>query len=133
MGLFNKKSKNNKGQEYGAVPEQNNNSEDNNSMEQNQENNNQNETYEERPGGPFVIHLFMEKSCAMPDKDTMTAIMEKHLGDVDCFCHDEKMAGFAPQKYVANFKDGSMPPQLMVTECISTQDFKLDEITLSQM
>ena len=24
---------------------------------------------------------------------------EKHFGDVDCFCYDEKVAGFAPNKY----------------------------------
>lgn len=122
MGLFNKKQK------QSTSDEGVNNLENNNS-----ENNNQQKQYEERPGGPFIIHLFMEKPCAMPDKEAMTAIMEKHLGDVDCFCHDEKTAGFAPKKYSVKFKEGSMPPQLMVTECISTEDFKLDEITLSQM
>ncbi len=126
MGLFKsgkKKEKTNKQAGLAGQESRNNLENDNQTQEQ----------YEERPGGPFLIHLFMEEPCAMPDKETMLTIMEKHLGDVDCFCHDEKTAGFAPKKYSVNFKEGSMPPQLMVTQCISTKDFKLDEITLSQM
>lgn len=119
------KQENNNEQEKYTEQESSNSLENNNNQEQ--------KRYEERQGGPFVIHLFMEKPCVMPDKEMMTAIMNKHLGDVECFCYDEKTAGFAPKKYSVHFKDGSMPPQLMVTECISTEDFKLDEITLSQM
>lgn len=87
----------------------------------------------DRPRGPFVIHLFMREKCEMPGKELMSKIMEKHLGDVDCFCHDNKIAGFAVKKYKAEFKDGSMPPQLMITDCFSTDDYKIDEITKSQM
>lgn len=87
----------------------------------------------EQPGLVFVMHLFMKEPCEMPQKDFMTEVMKKHLGDVDCFCHDGKVAGFAPKKYKVEFKDGSMPPQLMITECIRTDDFQLDEITKSQM
>lgn len=74
----------------------------------------------EQPGSVFLMHLFMKESCKMPEKDFMTEVMKKHLGDVDCFCHDDKVAGFAPKKYKVEFKDGSMPPQLMIMECIQT-------------
>lgn len=87
----------------------------------------------EQPGSVFVMHLFMREACKMPEKDFMTEIMRKHLGDVDCFCHDGKVAGFAPGKYKVEFKDGSMPPQLMIMDCIKTDAFHIDEITGSQM
>lgn len=87
---------------------------------------------EQHPGAVFVIHLLMKEPAAMPEKEHMTKIMEKHLGPVECFCHDAKTAGFAPQKYRAEFKDASLPPQLMVMECIPTDGFKIDEITRSQ-
>lgn len=57
----------------------------------------------------FVVQLLMKEMCAMPSKEKMTEIMKKHLGDVDCFKHDNKMAGFAPKKYKVECKDGSMP------------------------
>lgn len=84
------------------------------------------------PGAVFVIHLFMRTPVKMPDKERMTQVMEKHLGKVDCFCHDGKLAGFAPQKYRSEFKDATVPPQLMVMECIPTDEMKMDEFTRSQ-
>lgn len=87
----------------------------------------------ENQGSIFVVQLLMKEMCAMPSKEKMTEIMKKHLGDVDCFIHDNKIAGFAPKKYKVEFKDGSMPPQLLVLECLKTDDFKVDEIARSQM
>lgn len=84
-------------------------------------------------GAVFVIHLLMREKCEMPEKGFMTEVMKKHLGDVDCFCHDEKVAGFAPKKYKVEFKEGTTPPQLMVMGCVDTNGFTLDEIELSQM
>ena len=52
---------------------------------------------------------------------------------MDCFCHDDKVAGFAPKKYKVEFKEGTMPPQLMIMDCIKADDFQIDEITRSQM
>ncbi|MGC6174663.1 DUF4261 domain-containing protein [Lacrimispora sp. 38-1] len=90
-------------------------------------------TKQEHPGSVFVIHLLMKEKCEMPSKEKMTAVMEKHLGELDCFCHDTKVAGFAPKKYKVEFKEGSMPPQLMVMECMKTDGYQIDEIAKSQM
>jgi len=87
----------------------------------------------EQPGLVFVIHLFMKEKCIMPPREKMTEIMAEHLGQTECFCYDSKVAGFSPQKYKVEFKDGSMPPQLMVMECIETDAYHIDEITKSQM
>lgn len=87
----------------------------------------------ENPGMVFLIHLFMEDACELPEKDRMTDIMERHLGDVDCFCHDEKVAGFAVKKYSTEFKEGKVPPQLMIAKCVPTDNMRIDTITRSQM
>ena len=87
---------------------------------------------EQHPGAVFVIHLLMKEPSTMPEKEHMTQIMEKHLGKVDCFCHDGKLAGFAPQKYMLEFKDAKVPPQLMVMDCVSSDGMNIDEITRSQ-
>ena len=52
---------------------------------------------------------------------------------MDCFSHDNKAAGFAPKKYKVEFKEGSMPPELMVMDCIKADKLKLDDIATSQM
>lgn len=88
---------------------------------------------ESNPGSVFVMHLFMKEKCEMPSKEKMTAVMEKHLGEVECFSHSSDMAGFAPKKYKVEFKEGSMPPQLMVMGCIDAGNYQIDDITKSQM
>ena len=46
-----------------------------------------------RPGGPFFIQMLFKEPVDMPDKEKMTAVIKKHMGAVECFCHDEKTAG----------------------------------------
>lgn len=90
---------------------------------------------EDHPGIIFMIHLLMEEMCEMPDKEIMHEVMNKHLGDTDCFCHDGKVAGFAPQNYKVHFKkeNKDIPPQLMIMECIKTEKPIMDEIAQSQL
>ena len=71
---------------------------------------------EERPGAVFIIKLLMKEPAALPDRERMVSVMERRLGPVDCFWHDEKGAGFAAKNYLAQFKDAALPPQLMVTQ-----------------
>ena len=84
-------------------------------------------------GQIFMMYLLMKDKCAMPEKDMMTSVMEKHLGEVDCFSHDKGVAGFAVKKYEAQFKEGAVNPQLMVMDCIKADKLKLDDIARSQM
>ena len=37
-----------------------------------------------RPGGPFLIQMLFKEPVAMPGKDEMTAVIEKHIGAVEC-------------------------------------------------
>lgn len=90
---------------------------------------------EEHPGMVFIVHLLMEDKCDMPDKSYMHEIMNKHLGETDCFCHDGKVAGFAPKKYMVHFeKDNKdVPPQLMITDCVEIKKPVMDDIAASQL
>lgn len=69
----------------------------------------------------------------MPDKEKMTAVMEKHIGSAECFCYDKKMAGFAAQEHIAEFKDGKCPVQLMVMKCDKFKGKGFDAFLLIQM
>ena len=90
-------------------------------------------TQKDENNGVFVIHLFMKEKCDMPDKEYMTHILQKHMGEVECFSHNEKSAGFAVKKYKVEFKEGKIPPQLLITEAFSTENYQLDALTVSQM
>lgn len=86
-----------------------------------------------RPGGPFLIQMLFKEPVSMPDKMEMTAVMERHIGSVECFCHDEKTAGFAALEHIAEFKDGKAPVQLMVMGCADFEGEGFDTFLLSQM
>ncbi len=86
-----------------------------------------------QPGGPYLIQMLFKAPASMPDKETMTAVMEKHVGAVECFCHDKKTAGFAAQDHIAEFKDGRAPVQLMVTGCEKFKGKGFDAFLMSQM
>lgn len=88
---------------------------------------------QEHPGAVFMIQLLMKEPVDLPDKETMYAVMQKHLDHVECFWHDEKGAGFAAKKYLAQFKDAALPPQLMITSCLPFDGAGIDELQKSQM
>lgn len=90
---------------------------------------------EEKQGTVFVIYLLMEQMCEMPDKQFMSEVMTKHLGESECFCYDKKMAGFAPSKYKVHFEKDNrdIPPQLMIMGCVKTEKPVMDEIAESQL
>ena len=39
-----------------------------------------------QPGGPYLIQMLFKEPVDMPDKETMTAVIEKHIGSTECFC-----------------------------------------------
>ena len=86
-----------------------------------------------QPGGPYLIQMLFKEPAEMPDKEKMTAVMEKHIGSAECFCYDQKMAGFAAQDHIAEFKDGKCPVQLMVMKCDKFKGKGFDAFLMSQM
>lgn len=85
------------------------------------------------PGAVFVMQLLFEERCEMPDKDFMNTVMEMHLGEVENFGYEERFAGYAANKYLAEFKDAKLPPQLMIMGCDEFDASKIDVIQRSQM
>ena len=86
-----------------------------------------------QPGGPYLIQMLFKEPVEMPDKEKMTAVIEKHIGSTECFCYDKKMAGFAAQEHIAEFKDGKCPVQLMVMGCNKFKGKGFDAFLMSQM
>ena len=86
-----------------------------------------------QPGGPYLIQMLFKEPVAMPDKETMTAVMGKHFGSAECFCYDKKMAGFAALDHIAEFQDGKCPVQLMVMKCDKFKGKGFDAFLMSQM
>lgn len=86
-----------------------------------------------QPGGPYLIQMLFKEPVPMPDKAAMTDVMEKHIGPVECFCHDKKTAGFAALEHIAEFQDGKCPVQLMVMKCDKFKGKGFDKFLLSQM
>ena len=86
-----------------------------------------------QPGGPYLIQMLFKEPVDMPDKDEMIAVMEKHIGAVECFCHDKKMTGFAALDHIAEFQDGKCPVQLMVMKCDKFKGKGFDAFLMSQM
>lgn len=84
-------------------------------------------------GAVFIMHLLFEEKCEMPDKELMCSIMDKHVGENDCFGYRESTASFAAKKYSTQFKDGAVPPMLMITGCTEITDWQPDALTMSQM
>lgn len=85
------------------------------------------------PGGPYIIQMLFKKTVEMPDKDEMIHIMKKHVGPIESFCYDEKMAGFAALDHIAEYQDGKCPVQLMIMGCNTFDGEGFDDFTMSQM
>lgn len=80
----------------------------------------------------FVIHLFFENKVCMPSNESIMNNLSARLGKIESASYNEKMASYATLDYVAEFKDGKVPVMLSILECISTDEFQVDRVTLSQ-
>ena len=87
-----------------------------------------------RPGAIFMTYLLMEEPCEMPDKDFMVSVLNKHLGDVECFSCDDTSAGFMAKRYNVQYREEnkSMPPMLMLTKPIEIKKPVMNEMEMSQ-
>ena len=88
-----------------------------------------------RPGTVFMIHLLMEDMCEFPKQELMSEVMNRHLGETDCFSYTKDLAGFAPKNYTVHFEkeNKDIPPQLMIMKCIETKQPIMDEVAESQL
>ena len=91
-------------------------------------------TKEEKVGGIFIVKLLFKAPVTMPAREQMEAVMQKRLGDAECFSYDSDtaVAQFAATRYRAEFKDGAYPPMLMIAPAAFDGN-TIDDFTKSQM
>ena len=91
-------------------------------------------TKEEKVGGIFIVKLLFKAPVTMPAREQMEAVMQKRLGDAECFSYDSDtaVAQFAATRYRAEFKDGTYPPMLMIAPAAFDGN-TIDDFTKSQM
>ena len=87
----------------------------------------------EPDGNVFVIHLLMQDKCPVPEKQDVISIMEKHLGEIDCYSYSEESIGFDVKKYPLDFDGKTAYPMLMLTNCFLNEKLSFDKLTSSQM
>lgn len=87
----------------------------------------------QEPGGPFVVNLFFTEPVPQPSREQLLAVLGRHVGEVSCFCYDDKVMGLAAQDYVSHFKEADLPPQLMVMSCTKYDTARLGAFERSQM
>ena len=77
--------------------------------------------------------MLFKNPVNMPSKDQMTAVMKKHIGSIECFGYDEKVASFGLLEKTVEFQDGKFPVQLMIMGCNSFEGEGIDDFIMSQM
>ena len=89
---------------------------------------------EEKVGGIFIVKLLFKAPVTMPTREQMETVMQKRLGDAECFSYDSDtaVAQFAATQYRAEFKDGAYPPMLMIAPAAFDEN-TIDDFTKSQM
>ena len=60
-----------------------------------------------QPGGPYLIQMLFKEPVEMPDKEKMTAIMEKHIGSTGASVMIRKWPALPPWIMSRNFRTAS--------------------------
>ena len=81
-----------------------------------------------------MICLMFERHTSFPDKETMSFVLQQHLGKISHFSCNEESAEVAADEYVADSKDGDKRPFIIrLTRCRDAMEYQPDESTKSQM
>lgn len=121
MGLFKRKNKTNKEKQDQKILQQDLSEKD----------------WRSRPGGLFMVQLLMREPCAMPDKEQMVSVMEKHLGEIE-YLEDEnaeknKVCTLAAKSHMVKYEGGEVtPPFVMITSCEKFDESTIDAMQRSQ-
>lgn len=84
-------------------------------------------------GHVFSMQLLMEENVGRPDEDTLRSVLQKYLGDsAEVICKEHAVMT-AVKQYTVQFKDGTAPPLLMLTDCDAFDGSKLGAFERSQM
>lgn len=73
----------------------------------------------------YQIHLLFEAKPEKPAADVIREALERTFGDIDTVSGNAALTSFAVKKYVAQFQDGALPPQVVIAD---VQEFRQDSI-----
>lgn len=88
----------------------------------------------QRPGDPFIMHLLFKEPVQMPSQERVQQVIESYCGKSQLVSYDpQNVAIFALKEYIAKFKDGEAPSQLIVTNCTDFDSESIPEMVKGQM
>lgn len=81
----------------------------------------------------YMMHLLFEKEPTKPSADVIKEALIKKFGDVDIVSGDKALTSFAIKKYSAEFKEGCIPPQVVMAEVHEFNEESIDEFSRAQL
>ena len=73
----------------------------------------------------YQIYLLFEEKPVKPEAGIIRTALEETFGAIDIVSPSPALTSFAVKKYLAQFKDGALPPQVVMGD---VQEFKQDSI-----
>lgn len=81
----------------------------------------------------FAMQLLMKEKCSMPDEETFSAVLKKHIGSFEILNCTEEYTGIAVTRYTAEQDGKTLSPMMMITNCVESKPENIDALTRSQM
>ncbi|NLK95682.1 MAG: DUF4261 domain-containing protein [Clostridiales bacterium] len=81
----------------------------------------------------FMIQLLFFSEPKRPDVKEIEKVVRAKFGDIDVVSKNEHLLSFAVKKYKANFKEGSMPPQILMYDVAQFKQESIDEVQRTQL
>lgn len=81
----------------------------------------------------YMMHLLFEEEPVRPSADVVKTALDKKFGDVDIVSGNESLSSFAIKKYSAQFKEASVPPQVVMAEVHKFNEDSIDEFSRNQL
>ena len=73
----------------------------------------------------YQIYLLFEEKPVKPEAGIIRTALEETFGAIDIVSPSPALTSFAVKKYLAQFKDGALPPQVVMGD---VQEFRQDSI-----
>lgn len=80
----------------------------------------------------YMMHLLFEEKPIKPNPDVIKSALIRKFGEVDTVSNNKELTSFAIRKYSAQFKEGSLPPQVVMAEVHEFNQDSIDEFSRSQ-
>lgn len=81
----------------------------------------------------FMMELLFKEKPERPKVEDIHNALKNKFGDVDVISSNEALTSFSIKKYKAEFKEGSLPPQLLFMDVVDFESSKITELERSQL